>query len=298
MDTQTVRTCTVMFADVAGSTRLYEQLGDILANSIISEVLELMLDSTKAYSGTVIKTIGDEVMCRFDNANDAANAAVHIQEKLQFGSIQGTYVSVKIGLHTGEAIQHLDGDIFGDTVNLAARLVGIAKGRQIILSKNTLNSLNPELSTKVRHLDWLQVKGKSEPISINELVWETAGVTQMVSFDALYDELKQELALQCNGVNYSTDTNGKSVQLGRSEECDLVVGEELASRFHAKIRANRSHFVLMDQSTNGTYVQSEDGNINYLRRDEVVLEGKGKISLGSQISGDNNPWWVSYQIKS
>jgi hypothetical protein len=286
-----------MFADVAGSTRLYEQLGDILANSIISEVIDLMVSSTTSNTGKVIKTIGDEVMCRFDDANDAANAAVEIQEKLQFGSIQGTYVSVKVGFHTGKVIQQVDGDLFGDAVNLAARLVGVAKGRQIILSKETLDALNPSLNPKVRHLDWLQVKGKSEPISVNELVWETAGVTQMVSFDALYDELKQELTLQCNGTNYSTDTDGQSVQLGRSEECDLVVGEELASRFHAKIRSNRGHFVLTDQSTNGTYVQSEDGNINYLRRDELVLEGKGRISLGSQISGENNRWWVNFHIK-
>ena len=122
METKPIETLTVMFADVAGSTKLYEQLGDVIANSIISEVIQLMQNATKLHNGIVVKTIGDEVMCRFSSANDCANAAVLIQEKLQLGMVQGQFVAVRIGFHSGPAIIQDDGDIFGDTVNTAARM--------------------------------------------------------------------------------------------------------------------------------------------------------------------------------
>ena len=297
MDTQPIDTCTVMFADVVGSTRLYEQLGDVIANSIISEVIELMQVATRTNSGTVIKTIGDEVMCRFTSADDCARAAIQIQEKLELGMVQGTFVAVRIGFHSGPAILQQDGDIFGDSVNIAARMSGIAKGRQIILSKNTAELLTLSLKQKTRDFDRVHVKGKSEELSISELVWENAGVTRMMSIDSLMSQLKQELVLHCNGLEYTTDTEGSDLQLGRSEECDLVVGAELASRFHARIEIRRGNFVLTDQSTNGTYVRSDDGNTSYLRRDEMVLKGDGVISLGAQVADSSRQWWVNYHIK-
>jgi len=286
-----------MFADVAGSTKLYEQLGDVIANSVISEVIELMQTSVVNNQGTVIKTIGDEVMCRFSSADNAANAAIQIQEKLELGMVQGTFVAVRIGFHTGPAILQEDGDIFGDSVNVAARMAGIAKGRQIILSKSTANSLSPELCDKTRDFDKVHLKGKSEEVIISEMVWENAGVTRMMSIDNLIEQLKQELVLHCNGNEYITDTEGSGLQLGRSDDCDVVVGAELASRFHAKIGVKRGNFVLTDQSTNGTYVRTEDGATSYLRRDELVLKGAGVISLGAQANSETEKWWLSYQIQ-
>jgi adenylate cyclase len=296
METQTIDACTVMFADVAGSTKLYETLGDTKANSIISELIDLMQVATRSNHGIVIKTIGDEVMCRFNSSDDAANTAIQIQEKLQLGIVQGAFIAIRIGFHTGPAILQDDGDVFGDSVNTAARMAGIAKGRQIILSQSTAKQLSKQLSNKTRDFDKVHVKGKAEELFISELVWENAGVTQIVSIDSLLEQLKQEIILTCNGENVALNTESEGIQLGRSDECDLTVFAELASRFHAKIGVKRGNFVLIDQSTNGTYVQTEDGNISYLRRDEMVLKGKGLISLGSQISTVHNPWQISFDI--
>jgi adenylate cyclase len=297
METKPIETLTVMFADVAGSTKLYEQLGDVIANSIISEVIQLMQNATKLHNGIVVKTIGDEVMCRFSSANDCAKAAVLIQEKLQLGMVQGQFVAVRIGFHSGPAIIQDDGDIFGDTVNTAARMAGIAKGRQIIVTNETAQSLQDALLEKVRDFDRVHVKGKADAILISELVWENAGVTQMVSFDNLVSQLKQSLVLSCGDTKLSTDTESHDIQLGRSDNCDFIVDAELASRFHAKIGVKRGHFVLTDQSTNGTYIRSEEGSVSFLRRDEVNLEGKGAISLGAQITEDT-PWLINFSVSN
>ena len=296
MESKPIQSMTVMFADVAGSTKLYEKLGDVIANSIISEVIQLMQDATLEHDGIVIKTIGDEVMCRFEKADDCALTAIKIQEKLQLGMVQGQFVAVRIGFHCGEAIIQDDGDIFGDTVNTAARMAGIAKGRQIILTQETANQLSLELNQKARDFDKVHVKGKAGEILISELVWENAGVTQMVSFDNLVSQLKQKITLDCAGREVTTDTDGDGLQLGRSDECDLIVHAELASRFHAKISVRRGHFLLVDQSTNGTYVLTDDGKSHFLRRDELVLNDSGVISLGSQYTNEQDHWLIRYQV--
>lgn len=283
-ETQTTGFCAVMFADVAGSTKLYDELGDEKANLIISHVISMMKESTIAFSGVVIKTIGDEVMCRFDSANDAAKAAIQIQEKLELGLVQGTFVAVRIGFHSGAVIFRDDGDLFGDTVNVAARMAGIAKGRQIILTQSASKELAEPLAAKSREFDKIPVKGKAEELRVCELVWEETGVTRMISIDSLNSQLKEELSLCCSDVKKRMTLSSSSIQLGRSPECDLVVNADLASRMHAKISVKRGKFVLADQSTNGTFVLTDDGQESYLRREELVLNGSGTISLGSNAS--------------
>ena len=288
MNTQSNDTCSIMFADVVGSTRLYEELGDVIANSIISEVLGLMQKIIIENQGTVIKTIGDEVMSSFVSVDDCARAAIAIQEKLDSELIQDTYIAVRIGFHAGETIVQKDGDVFGDTVNTAARMAGIARARQIILSQTTADFLATDLKNKTRIVDKVQVKGKSEELSISELVWEDAGVTQLISFENFVTQLKQDLVFEYKGKEFLMTRQSKNLQLGRSETSDLVVDTELVSRFHASVRLKRGCFVLVDQSTNGTYVKTEDGNLRYLKRDELVLQGEGVISLGRKIIAEDS----------
>lgn len=287
-----------MFADVAGSTKLYEQLGDVRANSVISEVIRLMIDAITSNSGTVIKTIGDEVMCRFSHPDDCAKSAIQIQESLELGMIQSVFVAVRIGFHTGTALLQDDGDIFGDTVNIAARMAGIAKGRQIVLTKSSAELLTNNLQLKARDFDKVAVKGKSEPLAISELVWENTGVTKMVSIVGLLSQFTKKIVLSCNGKDFSTDTGGKDIQIGRSPDCDIIVDTEFVSRLHAKITVKRGNFVLMDQSTNGTYVRSNDGNTNYLRRDEAILLNSGIICLGTKIERCDLDWLLNYSVSS
>ena len=124
---------TIMFADVAGSTTLYEQLGDEQANRIIDDVITMMSELTEKHLGTVIKTIGDEIMCRFNEADQAFTTASIIQDRLQKRPADlGVKINVRVGLHTGLVLIREDGDVFGDAVNVAARVAAIARGSQIL----------------------------------------------------------------------------------------------------------------------------------------------------------------------
>ena len=162
----------VMFADVAGSTRLYEQVGDSRALALVTRCLELARDAAAGYSGRLVKTIGDEAMLVFPTADGAAAAAAEIHGKMtELAIAENLRLAFRIGFHVGPAIER-DGDVFGDSVNTAARLVALAKGGQIILSASTAEALSPYLRGHVREVDVLTVKGKEKDIGIVELVWQ------------------------------------------------------------------------------------------------------------------------------
>ena len=154
----------IMFADVAGSTQLYEVLGDEKANATIEETLELLTNVTNAHSGTVIKTIGDEVLCTFPEPDDCANAATEMQETLEDANDmreEGPEIKVRIGMHYGPALLE-KADVFGDAVNVAARMAAQAKGGQIITTKTTIDLLDPITQASSRFVDRAPIKGKKE----------------------------------------------------------------------------------------------------------------------------------------
>jgi class 3 adenylate cyclase len=114
----------VLFADVAGSTRLYEQAGDAEALATIGRCLTLAENVARGYGGRLIKTIGDEAMLVFAAADQAIEAAGEIQARMAGAPPHGTVrVAFRVGIHCGPAIER-DGDVFGDSVNVAARMVG------------------------------------------------------------------------------------------------------------------------------------------------------------------------------
>ena len=285
-----------MFADVSGSTRLYEKLGDSQANAIISDVIQFMSDITRQNSGTVIKTIGDEVMCKFYKVDDAINAASMIQEELdRRPPINGVSIGVHIGLHWGTAIVKQDGDLFGDAVNVAARMTGIAKARQIITTEATACQLSPELKEKSREIDRASVKGKAEDIIIYEFVWEPEDVTRisMPNLKAT-PETVSPLVVQFNDIRKKVSKDTPLLTFGRSSDSDISIDTDLASREHAHIEYRRGKYVLVDHSTNGTFVRTEDGNEVYVRREELPLQGRGIISLGETIQL-NQPYLIHFK---
>lgn len=279
--------CAVMFADVAGSTRLYEMLGDSKAQDAIGRYVSRMGEIASQYNGVVIKTIGDEIMCRFPSAGNGVGAACAIQEVVEGERlVPGVPISVRIGLHFGPAILEND-DIFGDAVNVAARMAGIAKARQIITTEETVRGLPQQLAEMARLFDRTTVKGKQEELAIYEVVWEADDVTRMVGMATTAPSVTNELMLHYHGQDIHLTEALCPCSIGRGAQSDLVVGAPLASRHHAKIEYRRGKFVLIDQSTNGTYVSSQDGRMIYLRREELPLSGTGIISLGEPVKGDS-----------
>ncbi|HET9748019.1 MAG TPA: adenylate/guanylate cyclase domain-containing protein, partial [Casimicrobiaceae bacterium] len=161
----------VLFADIAGSTRLYETLGDERAFATVGRSVAGMGDACRTYDGRVVKTIGDEVMSVFATADAAAQAAIAMQSSLALDDNAAMRVAIRIGFHFGPAIER-DGDVFGDSVNVAARLVGLASASQVMTSKATAAVLAPWLRARVRGLGALAVKGKHDDLDVCELIWQ------------------------------------------------------------------------------------------------------------------------------
>lgn len=281
----------VMFADISGSTRLYERLGDDRARQLVADTLALLSEITGRYEGTVIKEIGDEIMCTFGSASQAAAAACDMQESLEElneAEDRSPRVSIRIGMHHGPAILEND-DVFGDAVNIAARMAAQAKARQIMTTSATADSLPAELRESTRFVDYAPIKGKGE-IEIVEILWQQDDVTRMstdIQSASANNPAMTRLRLQYGGDEILLDNDRSVVVLGRSPVCDLQVNESLASRQHVRIELRRDKFFIIDQSTNGTYVSAEGGE-SFLRREELPLPASGAISLGRSFSESPN----------
>lgn len=284
MDQTAPNACAVLFADVAGSTRLYERLGDRAAKDLIGQALDAAIALTQAHEGVLVKTIGDEIMCRFPSAEAGIRTAIAIQEKLRDGLPGASYpLHMRMGLHWGPVIfEH--NDVFGDAVNVAARMSSIARAGQIITTQETVAALPAVLADKARQVDATTVKGKQEALTIFEVVWEEENLTQLVQVTqpTLAANQMQVLRLEYRGQQREI-MPGDSFSLGRGDSCELCVASALASRLHGRIEHRRGKFLYVDQSTNGSFVQTEDGKVVYLKREEVILSGQGFISLGEDI---------------
>jgi len=292
-------TLAILFADIAKSTHLYETLGNKTAQSLIGACLSLLSKVTVMHNGTVIKTIGDEIMCTFPSANDAVEAAIAMNrdlERLTISNMPGVSPpNIYVGIQFGPVIRE-DKDVFGDAVNVAARMVAMAKQRQIITTDDTIAALSDKHKSAARIIDKTTVKGKSGEFNIYEVIWEQHDATVMVdeSLDARKMESRMELKFQ--GLTIEVDQNRPSVTLGRQSHNDVVVNDERVSRTHARIEYRRGKFILIDQSTNGTFALIQGKKSITLRRDEAALLGSGIIGLGREVTNES-PVAIHYSIR-
>lgn len=276
----------VLFADVSGSTKLYEAIGDARAQETIERCLAEMGRITAAERGLVVKTIGDEIMSSFSDADAGARAAVAMQAAITALPVVGGFrLGLRVGMHFGPVVER-DGDLFGDTVNLAARLTELAARGQVITSLETVDRLEPLLKMDCRRLYSIAVKGKEKEVELCELLWNESGdATTMVVDRPPAAVAATSLRLSYGGRVLNLPADRRSVVLGRDATADLVVADRMASRAHCEIELRVDKFVVSDRSANGTYI-SEDGRDEVvLRREEMVLRGHGYIVLGQSRAG-------------
>ena len=281
------RHATVLFADVSGSTKLYEAAGDAVALETINRMITEMRRATEEAGGRVVKTIGDEVMSLFPTPDAAATAASNIQMQTDIMPIVGGMkLGVRIGFHSGPVIQR-DNDVFGDTVNLAARLVAQATKEQIIISGGTATELGESYKERLRGLYAITVKGKAEDIALYELIWRYDGATTVIlkPKGAAPKRKTVLIRLKYRGKEIVRRRDNDSVTLGRDELSGLVIVEDKCSRHHCTIERRGDKFVIKDHSTNGTYVTIGEDDEVLLQRDEIALRKRGWISFGQTRIG-------------
>jgi class 3 adenylate cyclase len=280
---------TILFADVSGSTRLFETRGDVEARRLIAAVLDALSVVCRQYGGRVIKTIGDEIMCTLPGPLDGLLAACDMQRKMgrDLGFVREN-LAVRIGLHHGPALEENE-DVFGDAVNVAARMTSLAKREQIVATAATAAaaaSAGAGRTPETRSLGRTRVSGKLLPIEIVDVVWQedTSGMTMVQSAIRLGDgggaAAGARLTLRHRGRLIELTETSEPFMMGREPGNHLVVEADWVSRTHAQIEFRRGHFMIADRSTNATYVCiGEDPELR-LHRDEIHLRKSGSISMG------------------
>jgi adenylate cyclase len=286
----------ILFADISGSTRLYEALGDQRAHAIVRQTMAISSRPVEEAGGVVVKTIGDELMAAFPSAKGAFDAALAIQRRLKqmppLPSARGEMrVQIRIGLHFGQAVEE-DGDFFGDSVNVAARLVGLAKATQIVTTAEVLEMLGPDDRARGNSFGDIDVKGRATPVRAAQVEWD-ARPQSVTVFRLAGDDAAAEpsLRLVFEGRNWRVPHDRKTIACGRDPESDLVLKGPQVSRAHATIEHRRGKYVLVDHSTNGTWLMLDARPPVRLHREEFGLVKQGCVVFGVIDSEESDTLW-------
>jgi len=281
------RNLAVLFADVSSSTKMYESLGNADAQATIERCLAIARRACEECGGRIVKTIGDEVMAAFLAADSAAQAAMQIQLRVSVQrTSRGAPITMHVGFDFGPAIENA-GDVFGDSVNVAARLTEFAGSGQIFTSAQTAERLSPALKKRTRDQDAQTLRGKEHDIRVYELIWQDSEEELTMMSPRLAPASAPAKVKLRHGTRDIELGSGKSmVTMGRDQQNDVVIADRKASRLHGKIERRRDKFVLIDHSSNGTYVTVEGEGEIVLRREELVLRGRGRMSFGHAYADD------------
>jgi adenylate cyclase len=294
---------TVVFADLVGSTGIFERLGDETAGRFVTQLTTALSRTFEQHSGRVVKLLGDGLFVVFPAEADAIAACVAIQERLADKPVypggSGHAVQMQMGVEAGEVVE-IDGDCYGDAVNSAARLADLAGADQILTTQRVRDALGPLLQGKLRSLGPMYLRGKSEVTEIFRVDWQPdrdADATVMGA--SLFKTAPQgHLELSMNGQTHKLEPRGEPITLGRATTASLSVNDSRVSRVHATVEWRGAQFVLSDASSFGTWVyvgnQSEPV---VLRRTECYLVGQGEIALGCDRSAESAPL-VRFAVKT
>ncbi len=162
----------ILFADVCDSTSIYETLGDARALAAINRLFAVLAKKVKAAKGSVVKTLGDGMVCQFATPDAALRAACEMQEAtaaLTSPALRRE-LAIKVGFTYGPVVPK-GGDVFGDTVNLCSRLVDIANPRQVLTTQQTVDALSPGLRKRCRTLPPTKVRGRAAEVAACEVLW-------------------------------------------------------------------------------------------------------------------------------
>lgn len=282
---------TVLFADLRGSTGLYESLGNAEATSVVTHCVNALATPVANHGGHVVKTLGDGLMAVFDAPMPAVQAAMQMHDVLEGMVNRGSERGASSGLRglrlqvaaaRGEVVE-MAGDCFGDAVNVAARLLDHAGDNETLVTAEVSKDLAPEMQARFRSLDRLVLRGRVEPVEVHVMGGRRGGgvdpaATQFGDVTAVQEP--DGLRLMWGGQHRVFSSQQMPVVLGRSPQAAFCVDDARVSRSHARLDWHSGSFQLTDLSYNGTYVRFNDGEIVSLRRGGCTLHGSGSIGLG------------------
>lgn len=284
---------TVVFADLTGSTGVFESLGNAMATQAITRLTQWIGKVCEGHGGHVVKYLGDGVLLVFVENNNALEAVTELQ-RVHCDRIENwpdpLKMRLQVGMARGQVVQQ-DGDVFGDAVNVASRLSDLSGADQILATEAVIERLAPDSSVRFRCLGALDIRGRTEACVVYRVEWQPEALSEFFTLQAgLSPSLAPTVAapkaislswLDIHAMFMSSDL---PIFLGRDEGAHFVVQDPRVSRTHARIEWRAGKFYLEDISSYGTWVRfSDSASVVALRRQECVLPLEGEIALGASF---------------
>jgi len=271
----------VLFVDVSGSTAFFDRYGEVAGLNMVASCFKVLVPELEKRSGRIVKYMGDGFLAVFEGSAQAVDATVAMQTALADYNVtrpESARIRIHSGMCVGPVVIQEDGDVFGDTVNVAARVQHVAGPDQIYAVKEVVDDLPEHLRMKARKVGKFPLRGKDEEVEIYEIMWKLEGATVLFTKAMLREEAR--LSVFFNGTVMEMAKDEGRFTVGRTAGNDLIVDDGAVSREHAEFVRRKGSIYLIDRSTNGTYVRPEYGKPRHLHREEFLLEGSGEFSLG------------------
>jgi adenylate cyclase len=285
----------VVFADLVGSTGIFERLGDATAGRFVTQLTTALAKVFEQHNGRVVKLLGDGLFVVFPREDQALTACIAIQERLQHKPVRpggvGRPVQMQMGIESGEVVE-IEGDCYGDAVNSAARLADLAGADQILATQRVRDALPPGQQDKLRGLGPMYLRGKAGATEVYRVEWrpEHDADATVMGASMFGQPTGAQLEISIAGQTRLLEADGEPLTLGRSATADLAVNDSRVSRLHATIEWRGGHFVLIDASSFGTWVYfGNQPEPVVLRRTECYLVGQGQIALGCDRNAEAAP---------
>lgn len=290
----------ILFADICGSSAIYDKYGDAIARQLIARYIDSMSNTIYQHQGTLIKTIGDEIMCSFPSAEAALHAACALQVAVEGDKLENyDPIHIRVGFHMGDVINE-EGDLYGDTVNVAAHITAETRVCKIATTLAVFDELPKNLRAKMQQIYRSNLKGRSEQIDIYQVNWNEDDTSRTRIGIPAYrkpQEGNRALILRYRDQIFTVENQKKIAMLGREKSCSIAVNSDFASRQHAQLELRFGKFIITDQSVNGTHVRFGDGRMTSINSETLVLHGAGYISLG-QTYADNPTELIQFAIST
>lgn len=288
---------TIVFVDLCGSTGMYENLGNDRATKAVTKITRWMCHTCEMHGGRVIKTLGDGVLMRFERSSDALYVCIELQrrheERIRHWP-EAVRAQLQMGLASGE-VMDVEGDCFGDAVNVAARLSGMSGAAQIWANDVAMASLPAGHSIRYRALGPMMVRGKAEPLELYQVEWAEQFHSSILTVQGQLpmqqgaDSVLGGIDLSWLDVNSHFRAEEGAIVIGRDQTAHFIVQDNRVSRQHVRIEwqttPSGGHFVLLDLSSFGTWVRFKGSQQEVeLRRGRCTLSSDGEIGLGAPFS--------------
>lgn len=288
MSTGLSGTC-VLLGEITGGSKLTDKLGEAEGHRAVERGLRRMERAVAAFKGRVVRAQGDSISAAFDSAEEACLAANEMQQRIAaLPPVSGVALTIRVGFHVGPVVEQ-GGQLSGDAADTALRLLRLADTGQTLTTAEVVLALPKALRDQTRAID-LTVPGQDEAVGVREVVWshaadETPTTRPFMPGPAVPPvPVEKRLRLRLDDQELILGHQRPTATLGRDAHADIVTMDTRASRAHGRIEYRRDKFVLIDQSTNGTYVTFTGEPELVLKREEAILRGRGIVCFGHSLS--------------